>query len=798
MTTFSLLLTGMHCAACATQIEKALNQLPNVQANVNFATEVAQITSEHNTTSINTIVGIIQKMGYDVMTQSVTLHITGMNSIACATRLEKELNSLPAIQASVSFATETANIQSFAGILDTASLINTIEKAGFDARPQAETLNTHETVAAEKTALLAHERNQFIIAALLSLPLLLETCAMLAGHTFLPRWLQMVLATPVQFWIGWRFYKGAFNSLRSGVANMDVLIALGTSMAYGLSAIVTLTGHTDHHVYFDASSIIITLVIFGKWLEARTKRKTSRAIAELFRLQPRTARVERDGVLQEISITTLTPGDIVIVRADETIPVDGIVLEGEAHVDESMLTGESMPVTKRPGERVYMATRNHDGIIRCQAQSVGEKTQFAEIIRLVAAALGSKAPIQRLADKTSDFFVPIVVIISILTFFLSWRHGMDTSTSLIHAIAVLVIACPCALGLATPTAITTGIGLGARKGILFRQAAALEITERIQTLVVDKTGTLTQGKPEVVDILSYSEYSAADILQLAASLEQGLEHPLGQAILAANKAPLYPISQFTNISGKGISGEVNAMRLRIGTPQWVAELSAEQAAQVHTLASRGHTPVGVAHNEQLLGIIAIADSMRPTSAQAVQALREMGIEVIMLTGDNQGTAAYIARAAGIERFQAEALPQDKAAFVEKLKAEGKVVGMVGDGINDAPALATADISFAMGTGSEAAIETADITIMYNDLLALAEAISLSRATLKKIRQNLFFAFVYNALGIPLAAFGLLNPVIAGAAMIMSSFCVVANSLSLRRWQDPQAGKQRIAVMKEVH
>ncbi len=607
---------------------------------------------------------------------------------------------------------------------------------------------------------------------------------------FLPRWLQWLLATPVQFWVGRRFYIAAWNALRGGGANMDVLIALGTSMAYFFSAVVTLLA-LDQHVYFEASAAIITLVLLGKLMEARAKGKTSAAIEELIKLQPKTARVERDGEIVEVDANTLKVGDIFIVRPGENLPVDGIVIEGASDVNEAMLTGESLPVTKRVGAKVYAATSNQQGLLRCRATSVGAHTQLAAIIHLVEEAQGSKAPIQRLADVISGIFVPVVVIISVLTLIVTWWLASDFVPALINAVAVLVIACPCALGLATPTAIMVGTGRGAQAGVLVKNAAALEQAEKIQVLIVDKTGTLTEGKPAVTDIVPLGAITEQALMQVAATLEQGSEHPLAKAVMeraAAMNIRPQAMSDFSAITGSGITARMDGAEYILGSPRFLRERGAQvDESSIADLQAEGKTVVGSGNlhprtTPKLLGYLAIADRLRSTSAQAVERLQSMGIEVVMLTGDNAATASAIALQAGITAYRAEVPPQDKAAEVGKMKAEGKFTGMVGDGINDAPALAAADVSFAIGAGSDVAIEAADITLMRDDLMSVADAISLSRATLGKIRQNLFFAFIYNVLGIPLAAIGLLNPVIAGAAMAMSSVSVVSNSLLLKRWR----------------
>jgi len=716
------------------------------------------------------------------MPVTLDFDIDGMTCAACAARIEKVLNRLPGASASVNFATETARVKGDAGVTP-AVVIAAVERAGYHASPkQAD----HAEIAAKREAAFRHEVRQFSFAVVLTLPLLAEMGAMVSGtHEFLPRIWQWLLATPVQFWIGWRFYVGAYHALRGGGANMDVLVALGTTMAWLLSTVVTFSGRQDLHVYFEASAVVITLVLLGKLLEAQAKRRTSGAIEALMELQPRSARIERDGAIVEVAIDQLKAGDIVIVRNGESIPVDGDVIEGRAAVDESMLTGESMPVGKRAGARVFAATRNRDGMLKVRATDVGARTQLAEIARLTAEAQGSKAPIQRLADRISGIFVPVVLAIALVTFALTWWLQADFAAALIHAVAVLVIACPCALGLATPTAVMVGIGRGATHGLLFRNAEALENAEKMNVLVVDKTGTLTEGMPAVTDVQPAATIAASELLGLAAGLEQGSEHPLARAVIThAGNLGIAPavVTSFQSIAGVGVQGENLGVVIRLGVPSWIGTFAAIDAAAVATLSAQGKTVIAVARATKLLGLIAIADRLRSTSREAVQRLTRQGIEVIMLTGDNHGTAAAIAQAAGIVRFRADVKPQDKAVQVAALKAAGKHVGMIGDGVNDAPALAAADLSFAMGAGSDVAIEAAGVTVMANDLNAVVDAIELSRATIRKIRQNLFFAFIYNVLGIPLAALGLLSPVIAGGAMALSSVSVVSNSLLLKRWR----------------
>jgi P-type Cu+ transporter len=605
-----------------------------------------------------------------------------------------------------------------------------------------------------------------------------------ATHELLPPWVQLALATPVQFWIGWRFYAGAWHALRGGGANMDVLIALGTTMAYVYSAAVVVL-RLPLHLYFEASTAIITLILMGKILEMRARSRASAAIEELIKLQPKTAHVVRGGAAVDVAVSNMQVGDVFVVRPGESVPVDGTVMEGESTVNESMLTGESLPVAKASGARIFAATLNDRGLLKARATGVGADTALAAIVRLVEEAQGSKAPIQRLADRISGIFVPVVIAVALLTFAASWWLAGDATMALVRAVAVLVIACPCALGLATPTAIMVASGAGARAGVLIRNAPALEHAGRITTLVVDKTGTVTTGKPGVTDIVPLERHDEADVLSLAASLESGSEHPLARAILehaTAKAIAIHSVSAFEAVAGKGVVGNVDSRKAAIGTPRFMAELGiAVDEARLAPLQAQGKTVVLVARERQMIGLIAIADTLRPTSRTAVTALRSMGIEVIMLTGDNAATAAAIARDVGLEHYEAESLPDAKAERVAALKRHGRVVGMVGDGINDAPALAAADVSFAIGAGSDVAIKAADITLMRNDLVSVVDAIRLSRMTLRKIRQNLFFAFFYNVLGIPLAAAGMLNPVIAGAAMALSSVSVVTNSLLLKRW-----------------
>jgi Cu+-exporting ATPase len=731
------------------------------------------------------------------------LQITGMHCASCSARLEKVLNQLPEVAATVNIATEKAHIAYNPHETSLADLIKAIQGAGFDA-------HLLRDFAAEKLARAAtyrQEQIQFFISVLLTLPLLVEMLLMFLGiHAMLPGWLQWLLATPVQFWIGRRFYTGSWSSLRGGGANMDVLVALGTSAAYFMSCAVLLF-NLDQPIYFEASATLITLVLLGKLLEARAKGKASSALEALINLQPKVAHVERDGVMQELAVEKMQVDDVFLVRPGESVPVDGIILDGMSSLDEAMLTGESLPQGKQPGDKVYAATFNQHGLLKCRALAVGSHTQLAAIIRLVEQAQGSKAAIQKLADRISAVFVPAVVVIALLTFSGWWMAGSDLSTALINAVAVLVISCPCALGLATPTALVVSTGRAAQAGILVKDAAALERAHKLSVLVVDKTGTLTEGKPDVTDLLPMPNITETELLQVAAMLAQGSTHPLSRALLDyaqslyAGSRQMAPAqgANISEISGHGLHAEVDGKRYLLGSPNFaMREGIAIDEQQILGLQQQGKSVIAIARDGALLGYIAFADQLRASSRVAVARLAAMGIRVVMLSGDNHATVQAIAQQAGITEFRAEVLPQDKAAQVESLKnhtdplspqrerarerGQSTIIGMVGDGINDAPALAAADVSFAMRSGSDIAIEAADITLMHNDLMSVADAISLSRATLRKIRQNLFFAFAYNVLGIPLAALGMLNPVIAGAAMAMSSVSVVSNALLLKRWR----------------
>jgi len=672
----------------------------------------------------------------------VVLDVEGMTCAACAARIEKNLNRLGGVEASVNLATEKAVVR-HESTVEVDSIIQRIRDTGYDARV------AREGEIRDHSAEHRRARNEFLVAAALTAPLLL--------HGLVPGALQFLLATPVQFWSGRRFYRGAWKALRGGTANMDVLVALGTSAAYFFSATVLLLSLKEH-VYFEASAFVITLVLLGKYLEARAKAKAGEALEGLIRLQPK---------------TELKKGDPFRLRPGDIVPVDGRVLDGGSSVNEAMLTGEALPVAKKAGDRVFAGTINMEGALRCVATATSKDTVLAGIIRLVAAAQASKPPVQKLVDKVSAVFVPVVVAIAVLTFFGWMRYsGGDFAASLIPAVAVLVIACPCALGLATPTALMVGVGRAARAGVLIRNAQALEAADRIDTLVLDKTGTLTRGEPEVTDVLPAAGSSSEELLGVAAALERDSEHPLARAILKKQKSEK-SIKDFRAHGGRGVSGLLDGVLARMGSPEFI---------DMGSFEIPGKTVVGVVLGERFLGWIAMADALRESTPAAVARLRAMRIELVIVSGDQPAAVERVAGQLGIRRWRAGVLPEGKSAEIDLLRQAGRRVGMAGDGINDAPALAKADVSFALASGSGAALDVADVTLMKNDLAGIADAIALSRATLAKIRQNLFFAFVYNVLGLPLAALGMLNPVIAGAAMAMSSVSVVTNSLLLNRWK----------------
>jgi Cu+-exporting ATPase len=627
---------GMTCAACALRVEKSLNAVPGVRASVNFADESASVDYDPAITSSEAIVKAVEKAGYRVPRSEAVLALSGMTCAACATRIEAVLNKLPGVTASVNLATERALVHYDPGLARIEDLIGSVRKAGYDAHELTDA--TREAEQQRQAQHYRHELRMFIISALLTLPLLAQMIPMLWGShaELLPRWLQLVLATPVQLWVGRRFYVAAWHALRGGAANMDVLIALGTSMAYIFSVVVTVGGLTEQHVYFEASAAIITLVLLGKLLEARAKRRTSSAIEQLLELQPAQASVERDGRIERVEISSIHQGEIVVVAAGERVPTDGVVIDGATSIDESMLTGESMPVHKEPGDHVYAGTQNLEGLLKVRTAAAGADTQLAEIVRLTQQAQGSKAPIQRTADRVAAVFVPTVVGISILTFVTWWLYSGTLATALVNAVAVLVIACPCALGLATPTAIMVGTGRGAQTGILVRDAAALEHAEKIRTLVVDKTGTLTEGKPAVVAVTA--AHAEAVLLRVAVTLEQGSRHPLGQAILRygeQHRVIAGTLTEFASHAGLGVSGRVDGVASLLGSPHFLAERGVSvEAGDVDAATQQGRSVVAVARDGHYLGLIAISDTPRPGSAAAIARLHAMDVDTVMLTGDN--------------------------------------------------------------------------------------------------------------------------------------------------------------------
>jgi Cu+-exporting ATPase len=720
----------------------------------------------------------------------VDLALEGMTCAACAARIEKTLNRVPGVEAAVNFATESANVRYDPARANVDALLTAVTRAGYAARVKRDDAAERGLESARREAAWRALRRDLVVSIVLTAPLLAQMVLMFtpgaAHEDLLPRVVQLALATPVQFFVGRRFYGGAWHALKGGGANMDVLIALGTSIAWLWSAVVTVLG-LHEHVYFEASAAIVTLVLLGKALEARARAGTSAAIEGLLQLQPKFAHVERDGREVDVPLADVVVGETFVVRAGEAIPVDGIVLDGHASVDESMLTGESVPVAKASGARAYAGTVDLDGRLRCEATGVGADTLLAGIVRLVGEAQGSKAPIQRLADRVSGIFVPVVIAIALVTFVATWLFAGDATAALVNAVAVLVIACPCALGLATPTAIIVGTGRAAQLGVLIRNAVALENAGRLTTLVVDKTGTVTEGRPEVTQVRAFDGESEARVLAIAAALEQGALHPLAQAIVAKARQSgidVSTVSALQVIPGQGTAGDIGETgeRALAGSLSFLASRGvAVDAAAIGAMLYPGESVVGVAYAGRFVGVVALADRVRDTSRAAIAALEREGIDVVMLSGDNAMTVAGIARQVGVVHAVGAMTPAGKADEIRRRQAKGEVVGMVGDGINDAPALAAADVSFAIGAGSAVAIEAADVTVVRNDLRGVVDAIVLSRATRRKIRQNLFFAFGYNVLGIPLAAIGLLSPVIAGAAMAMSSVSVVGNALTLRRF-----------------
>lgn len=785
----NLKVMGMSCAACAQRVEKVLKNTEGVESVVvNLVADKATIKYDIDKINLETIIGLIEKTGYKVELYSVNLNIEGMSCAACSARVEKVLNNINGVvNANVNLAMNKATVNYTGDELSSRDFVNAIEKAGYKAEVEREKNTDREKEMREKE--IKTLKTLFVISAILSLPLFSAMFFHMAGvHTILSNgYFQLALATPVQFIIGYRFYKGAFNSLRGGGANMDVLVSMGTSAAYFYSIYNLINGVEEY--YFEASAVVITLILLGKTLESVAKGKTSEAIKKLMGLQPKTARVFRDGGERDISIDEVVVGDIVVVRPGERIPVDGMIVEGNSSIDESMLTGESIPVDKNIGDEVIGGTINKFGTFKFEAKKVGRDTALSQIVKLVEEAQGSKAPVQRLADKISGIFVPTVVVIALVTFLIWYFVKGDFTHALISAVAVLVIACPCALGLATPTAIMVGTGKGAEKGILIKGGEYLEKVEELDAIIFDKTGTITKGEPEVTDIIAFDE-DRDTILRLAAIGEGTSEHPLGQAIV--NKAVDEKINinteaeRFLAIPGKGIHAVIENKDMYIGNRKLLegANIDISQAEEeLVSLEDQGKTAILLSIDGEIKGIIGIADMVKESSREAISEIKNMGLEVYMITGDNERTAKTIAEEVGITNVYASVLPENKAEVVESIKLKGKKVGMVGDGINDAPALVAADIGFAIGTGTDVAIEAADITLMRGDLKDIVTAIKLSKQTMKIIKQNLFWAFFYNSVGIPFAALGFLNPMIGGAAMAFSSVSVVSNSLRLRKFKE---------------
>jgi P-type Cu+ transporter len=817
---------GMTCANCVAAVERNAKKVAGVTgATVNFASEKVTVSYDEATNGgelVTAVIDRVQKAGYDIPTAEITLPILGMTCANCMANVERSLKKVDGVlEATVNYASEEALVRYAPGSVTRADLVAAVRRGGYDVvEPKAgeETAEPQDVEAAAREAEIRHQYHRLIVGALFTIPLFVISMGRdfdLIGqwaHGAWVNWLLLALATPVQFYVGYDYYTGAYKSLRNGSANMDVLVALGTSVAYFYSIAVvialSLGSHLiGHHVYFETAAVIITLIVLGKLLEARAKGRTSEAIKKLMGLQPKTARVVRDGAELDIPIAEVVTGDVVVVRPGERIPVDGVVVNGRSHVDESMLTGESLPVAKEVGDKVIGATINKQGLLRFEATKVGRETALAQIIRLVEQAQGSKAPIQRIIDRVSAYFVPIVVVFALLTFGVWMLAGQGFVPALLRLVAVLVIACPCAMGLATPTSIMVGIGKGAESGILFKNSTALERTLKVRAIVLDKTGTITKGEPSVTDVVVGSQYpvvssqyagDGADYwLRLAASAERGSEHPLGEAIVRAAQERGLSLSDpadFEGIAGHGIAATVDGQKVLLGNLRLMQRENVHLNGleeQAQSLQAEAKTAMWLAVDGQAAALISVADTIKEGSKEAVAAMKKMGLTVVMMTGDNEATAQAIGREVGIDRVMAEVLPGDKAGYVKQLQEEGYAVAMVGDGINDAPALAQADIGIAIGTGTDVAMETADVTLMRGDLRSVPQALRLSKATMRNIRQNLVWAFGYNVALLPVAAGALapfawapdvlreLDPMLAAAAMVLSSISVVTNALRLR-------------------